>query len=40
MSDAHDLRPHLEMWHSFLKLIGYSVAGIVVLLGGMALFLL
>lgn len=40
MSDAHDLRPHVEMWQSFLKLIGYSVAGIVILLGAMALFLL
>lgn len=40
MSDAHDLRPHEEMWHGFLKLITYSVAGIVILLGVMALFLL
>jgi hypothetical protein len=40
MSDAHDLRPHLEMWHGFLRLIGYSVAAIVVLLGLMAIFLL
>lgn len=40
MSDAHDLRPHLEMWHGFLKLLGYSIVGIVILLGAMALFLL
>lgn len=40
MSDAHDLRPHMEMWHSFLKLLGYSIAGIVMLLGVMALLLL
>jgi hypothetical protein len=36
----HDLRPHVDMWHSFLKLIGYSVGGIIVILIGMALFLL
>lgn len=40
MSDAHDLRPHLDTWHAFIKLIGYSIAGIVVLLVLMALFLL
>jgi hypothetical protein len=40
MSDAHDLRPHLETWHGFVRLIGFSVAGIVVLLVLMALFLL
>jgi len=40
MSDVNDLRPHLEMWHNFVRLLGYSIAGIVVLLGGMALFLL
>lgn len=36
----HDLRPHVDMWHSFLKLIGYSVGGIIVILIGMALLLL
>lgn len=40
MSDANDLRPHVDMWHNFIRLIGYSIAGLVVLLGGMALFLL
>lgn len=40
MSDAHDLRPHMETWRGFLKLLSYSIVGIVVLLGGMALFLL
>ncbi len=40
MSNAHDLRPHLEMWHGFLRLIGYSLGAIVVLLVLMALFLL
>jgi hypothetical protein len=40
MSNAHDLRPHLEMWQGFLRLIGYSLAAIVVLLVLMALFLL
>ena len=40
MSDAHDVRPHQEIWQSFLKLLGYSLAGIIVLLVGMALFLL
>lgn len=32
MSDAHDLRPHAEMWRSFCRLLGYSVAGIAVIL--------
>lgn len=36
----HDLRPHVDMWHSFLKLIGYSLGGIIVILVGMAVFLL
>ncbi len=36
----HDLRPHVDMWHSFLKLIGYSLGGIIVILIGMALFLI
>lgn len=36
----HDLRPHVDMWRSFLKLIGYSLGGIIVILIGMALFLL
>jgi hypothetical protein len=40
MSDANDLRPHVDMWHNFIRLIGYSIGGIVVLLAGMALFLL
>lgn len=40
MSDAHDLRPHMETWHGFVKLLSYSIIGIVVLLVGMALFLL
>jgi hypothetical protein len=39
MSNAHDLRPHLDMWHNFVKLLGYSIAGLVILLGAMALFL-
>jgi hypothetical protein len=37
MSDANDLGPHLEMWHSFLRIIGYSVAAIVVILVCLAL---
>ena len=40
MSDAHDLRPHMEMWRGFLKLMSYSLIGIVILLVAMALFLL
>ena len=40
MSDAHDLRPHMEMWRGFIKLLSYSIIGIGVLLGAMALFLL
>lgn len=40
MSDANDVRPHQETWNAFVRLLGYSVAGIVVLLILMALFLL
>ena len=40
MSDANDLRAHVDTWHNFIRLIGYSIGGIIVLLGGMALFLL
>ena len=40
MSNAHDLRPHLEMWHGFLRLISYSLAAIIALLVFMAVFLL
>lgn len=40
MSDAHDVRPHLDMWHNFVRLLSYSIVAIVVILGGMALFLL
>lgn len=40
MSNAHDIGPHVETWNSFIKLIGYSVTGIVVILVLMALFLL
>jgi hypothetical protein len=40
MADAHDLTPHVEMWHNFTRLIGFSLLGLVILLGLMALFLL
>lgn len=38
--EAFDLRPHEEMWHSFVKLTFYSIGAIVVTLALMALFLL
>ena len=37
---AHDMRQHTEMWNSFLKLVGYSICGIIVILAAMAVFLL
>ncbi|MFQ5954794.1 MAG: aa3-type cytochrome c oxidase subunit IV [Kiloniellales bacterium] len=27
-----DIEPHVKTWHGFLKLLGFSVAGVVILL--------
>lgn len=34
-----ELHTHQEMWHNFVKLMGYSAAAIAALLSLMALFL-
>ena len=34
-----ELRTHQEMWHNFVKLMGYGAAAVAALLAGMALFL-
>ena len=34
-----ELRTHQEMWHNFVRLMGYAAAAIAVLLSLMALFL-
>ncbi len=40
MAVDHDLKPHLDTWHGFVRLIFYGAASVVVLLGLLALFLL
>jgi len=35
-----ELRAHQEMWHNFIRLLGYSATAIFVLLALMAAFLL
>ncbi|HUI18373.1 MAG TPA: aa3-type cytochrome c oxidase subunit IV [Alphaproteobacteria bacterium] len=40
MTVDHDLEPHLETWHSFVRMIFYGLAFVVSALGLMALFLL
>ena len=39
MSVEHDLQPHLDTWHSFIKTMFIGAAGVVALLVLMALFL-
>lgn len=38
-STDSELRTHQEMWHNFVKLMGYSAVAIAALLSLMALFL-
>ena len=40
MTVDHDLQPHLETWHSFVRMIFYALAFVVTVLALMALFLL
>ncbi|MFI5020166.1 MAG: aa3-type cytochrome c oxidase subunit IV [Alphaproteobacteria bacterium] len=40
MAVDHDLKPHLDTWHSFVRMVFYGAAFVVVLLGLLALFLL
>lgn len=40
MAVDHDLKPHLDTWHGFVRLIFYAAAFVVVVLGLLALFLL
>jgi hypothetical protein len=40
MASDFDLKPHQEQWHSFVKIMTYSVIGCVAVLVLMALFLL
>ncbi|MGE0256094.1 MAG: aa3-type cytochrome c oxidase subunit IV [Alphaproteobacteria bacterium] len=37
---GHDLKPHVETWNGFLKLMYYAAGGVVLLLVFMALVLL
>jgi len=38
--DDHDLKPHLDMWRGFLRLIAWSAVAIVVCLIAMWIFLI
>ena len=40
MAVDHDLQPHLETWHSFVRMIFYGLAFVISVLVLMALFLL
>jgi len=40
MSVDHDLQPHIETWHGFLRFFFYLGAFVIVLLALMAIFLL
>jgi hypothetical protein len=40
MAVDHDLKPHLDTWHGFVRLIFYGAAFVVALLSLLALFLL
>jgi len=40
MADEHDITPHVRTWNGFTKLLGYSMAGVVMTLILMAIFLL
>jgi len=40
MTVEHDLEPHLETWHGFLRLIFYAAIFIVSVLALLAIFLL
>ncbi len=40
MAMDQELQRHLEMWHSFTRLLKWSIAGIVVVLLILALWLL
>ncbi|HEY4135059.1 MAG TPA: aa3-type cytochrome c oxidase subunit IV [Alphaproteobacteria bacterium] len=39
MADSHDITPHVQMWHYFTRIIGFSCLGLAVLLALMAIFL-
>jgi LPS O-antigen subunit length determinant protein (WzzB/FepE family) len=39
MTTDSELQTHQQMWHNFVKLMGFSAAAIAVLLALMALFL-
>jgi hypothetical protein len=40
MAVDQELERHREMWTSFTRLIKYGIAAVIVILGGMAIFLL
>lgn len=40
MSDDQMLREHRRQWHGFVKLLAYSTIAVVIVLAGMAIFLL
>lgn len=40
MAVDHDMQPHLDTWHSFVRIAFYCLAGVLGVIALMALFLL
>lgn len=40
MATNFDLKPHQDQWHTFIRIMTFSVAGAVTILALMAIFLL
>lgn len=40
MAEAHDLTPHVEMWHYFTRIVTWGCVSMAILLILMAIFLL
>jgi aa3 type cytochrome c oxidase subunit IV len=40
VENDHDLQPHLDTWHGFVKVLFYSAGAAVLILALLAIFLL
>ena len=40
MAMEHDLKPHLDTWHSFIRIAYYGASFVILVLALMAIFLL
>jgi hypothetical protein len=39
-ADDFDMTPHLQTWHSFMRMVAYGATGVVTIVALMAIFLL